>query len=125
METEIEKTKTEATLEESNWLKSELEEVSKTSFDGEQKPALKLEENKIVKMTIDFSEPFKKWIDSEEGTVKKIVPVRVGSADFVWWLNVKNPIYGDIIKKGSKGQTEFKVLQTGNKQTTRYTIVED
>jgi hypothetical protein len=38
---------------------------------------------------------------------------------------VKNPIYAQIIKKGAEGQTEFKVLQTGNKQTTKYTLVEE
>ena len=113
--------------EETNWLQQELEKVNETSFDGERKPALKLEENKIVKMTIDFSEPFQKWEDQdgENITIKKIIPVKVGEVEFVWWLNVKNPIYSEIIKKGAEGQTEFKVLQTGNQKTTKYTLVEE
>lgn len=125
METETKTTETEITPLEKSWIQKEAEELSKNAFDGEQKPALKLEEGKIVKMTIDFSEPFKKWTDTEDGTIKKIIPVKVGEVEFVWWLNVKNPIYAQIIKKGAEGQTEFKVLQTGNKQTTKYTLVEE
>jgi len=108
-----------------NWLNKELEDVKQNSFDGERKPALKLEENKIVEMTIDFSNPFEKWVDPENGAVKKIVPVKVGEAEVIWWLNVKNPIYGKIIELGSKGQTQFKVLQTGSQKNTKYTLVEE
>lgn len=115
----------EQKTEETNWLNKELEEVKNTAFDEDRKPALKLEENKIVKMTIDFTNPFEKWIDNENNTIKKIIPVKVGAGEFVWWLNVKNPVYSQIIEKGSKGQTEIKVLQTGNKQTTKYTLIED
>ena len=125
IETETEKTETETTPEE-NWMEKELEVLNENSqFDGERKPALQLEENKPVKMVIDFSEPFKKWTDSENDTVKKIVPVHVGAVDLVWWLNVKNPIYQQIIDKGSKGQVNFTVLQTGNKKTTKYILVEE
>ena len=47
---------------------------------------------------IDFSEPFKKWKDTENESMKKIIPVRVGEVDLVWWLNVKNPIYQQIME---------------------------
>ena len=117
----MEETETQKT----NWLQEEAEALKENAFDGERKPALKLEENKIVTMTIDFSEPFQKWTDSENGAVKKIIPVKVGEAELVWWLNVKNPIYGEIIKKGSEGQTVFKVMQTGNAKTTKYNLVEE
>lgn len=125
IETETEKIETETT-EDNSWIIEELEELKQNSpFDGERKPALQLEENRPVKMIIDFSEPFKKWTDTENNAIKKIIPVHVGEVDLVWWLNVKNPIYKQIIEKGSKGQTEFTVLQTGNKQTTKYILVED
>jgi len=108
-----------------NWLAKELEQVKETSFDGERKPALKLEENKITTMTIDFTNPFENWKDTENNSVKKIIPVTVGAVEFVWWLNVKNPIYHKIIELGVSGQTEFKVLQTGSQKNTKYTLVED
>ena len=78
-------------------------------------------------MTIDFSVPFQKWEDKEEGkvTVKKILPVKVGEVELVWWLNVKNPIYGEIIKKGAEGQTVFRVMQTGTQKNTKYNLVEE
>jgi len=116
---------TEEQTQDINWLAKELEEVKETSFDGERKPALKLEENKITTMTIDFSAPFENWKDTENDSVKKIIPVHVGEVDLVWWLNVKNPIYHKIIELGSKGQTQFKVLQTGTQKNTKYTLVED
>jgi len=125
MEIETEKIKTETT-EDKDWVNKELEELKEnSSFDGERKPALQLEENKTVKLIIDFSEPFKKWIDTENNSIKKILPVRVGEVDLIWWLNVKNPIYQQIIEKGASGQREFKVMQTGNKKTTKYLLVQD
>jgi len=74
-------------------------------------------------MTIDFSKKFDKW--SDDDVVKKIIPVKVGEVELVWWLNVKNPIYGEIIKKGVEGQTVFKVMQTGTQSNTKYNLVEE
>ena len=110
-----------------NWLKQEAETIKENAFDGERKPALKLEENKIVTIIIDFSEPFQKWETVEDGkkTVKKIIPLKVGEVELVWWLNTKNPIYAEIIKLGSEGQTEFKIMQTGNLKTTKYNLVKE
>lgn len=122
METEIE-TETET---EKTWIQEEAQALQQESFDGERKPALKLEENKVITIIVDFSEPFKKWTDPEDNkTIKKILPVKVGAVDLVWWLNVKNPVYAEIIKRGAKGQTEFKILQTGSKASTKYNIVEE
>ena len=117
-------TEEQTTEKKINWLDDELKEVKENSFDGERKPALVLEENKTIEMTIDFSKPFEKWDDVENKSVKKIIPIRVGEVDLVWWLNVKNPIYHQVIEKGVEGQTVFKVLQTGNKKTTKYILVE-
>lgn len=107
-----------------NWLQKEAEEMKNTAFDENRSPALKLEENKITEMVIDFSKEFDKWKDTESETIKKIIPVKVKGQDFVWWLNVRNPVYHQIIEKGLAGQTIFKVLQTGKQQTTKYTLVE-
>jgi len=117
----------ETETQNNDWLKQEAETLKESAFDGERKPALKLEENKLVTMTIDFAEPFQKWEDNSDGksTVKKIIPVKVGEVELVWWLNVKNPIYGEIIKKGAEGQTVFKVMQTGIQDKTKYNLVEE
>jgi hypothetical protein len=118
-----ETSKTEETKEQEDWLAKEIEENKGQAFDGEKLPALKLEENKITEIEVDFSKPFDKWT-AEDGVVKKIVPVVVKEEKFVWWVNVKNPIYSQILQKGEEGTNKFKILQTGNQQSTRYTIVE-
>jgi len=119
--------KEEKIVTKESWLDKELENIKENSYDGERKPALKLEENKTVTMTIDFSEPFQKWEDTTDGKTitKKIIPVKVGEVEFVWWLNVKNPVYGKLVELGSKGQTEFKVIQTGTQKNTKYILLED
>jgi len=117
----MEETETQKT----NWLKEEAKTLKENAFDGDRKPALKLEENKLVTMTIDFSEPFQQWIDKDNEAVKKIIPVKVGEVELVWWLNTKNPIYSEIIRKGSEGQTVFKVMQTGKDKKTKYNLVEE
>ena len=122
---EVETEKITSTEEQKNWIDKELEEIKETAFDGERKPALVLEENKTITMTVDFSKPFEKWNDTENNSIKKIIPVRVGEVDVVWWLNVKNPIYHKIVEKSLNGQTVFKVLQVGNKKATKYILQED
>lgn len=124
METE---TKTETIEEENvNWLKDELKEVEESStFTGEKLPALELPINKNTKFEVDASKPFQKWIDPVDKTVKKIIPVSQGENRFVLWINVKNPLYKQILDKLVSGQTKFNVFRTGEKQNTRYTLVED
>lgn len=122
-QTTTEAPKIEEVKKEENWLSKEIEENRGQAFDGEKLPALKLEENKITEIEVDFSKPFDKWT-ADDDVVKKIVPVTVNNEKFVWWVNVKNPIYSQILQKGEAGINKFKVLQTGTQQNTRYTIVE-
>lgn len=117
-------TETEKVVD-NNWLNEEAKNLKETSFDGERKPALKLEENKVVTINVDFSEPFQEWRDQENNSVKKIIPLTCKGEECVWWLNVRNPIYSQLIRKGAEGQTEFKILQTGSQKNTKYTIVEE
>ncbi len=124
---EKEPQKEEITSEKTNddsWISEELEQAKSSTFDGEKKPALKLEENKTVEMTVDFSKPFDKWDDTENKSTKAIIPVKVGEAELVWWLNIKNPIYAKILESGKNGKTTIKVLQVGDKQTTKYVIID-
>jgi len=117
----------ETEVQKSNWLEQEIENTKTQSFDGERLPALKLEESKIASIEIDFSKPFDKWEQVEDGktTIKKIIPVTFKGEKLVWWLNVRNPIYNQILQKGMQGQTQFKILQTGTQKNTKYTLIEE
>lgn len=106
-----------------NWMQKEQEELKDNAFDGERLPPLKLVEKEITRITVDFSKPFDKWVDQEKGTVKKLVPVEHNGEKKIWWLNVKNPIYSEVIDAGLLGQTELDILQSGFGEKTRYTLV--
>ena len=106
-----------------DWLNKELEDLSSEKAKIDRKPALKLEENKIYEMEIDFSKPWDKWTNPEDGNVKKILPVKYGGVDSVWFLNVKNPCYRQILELGAKGQRKFKIIRVGAAKATRYNLV--
>lgn len=119
---QTEKAKTETTT---NWLQEEAEQLKSNQFDGEKLPAMIFEENKNVTFKVDFSEKFEQWTDSTNGNVKAIIPVEHKGEKKILWLNMKNPLYTQLVIKGLEGTTEFKVLQVGSKKDTRYVIVED
>jgi hypothetical protein len=108
-----------------NWLDAEIAELttqSTTTF--EKLPSLKLTPNKIVEVTVDFSQPFQKWNDSIHKSTKAIIPVTSTGAKMNFWLNVKNPLYWQICNAGKLGKTQFKIIQTGTAQDTKYNLVE-
>lgn len=105
-----------------NWLLKEAEEVS-TSNSKERLEILKIEENKLYDLTVDFSKPFNKWVDPQTATVKKIIPVVHEGKQKVWFLNVKNPVYSEIIHLGLKGLFRFKITRTGKFKNTKYTLM--
>jgi len=105
-----------------NWLDEEIKTLNTNANFGEKLPALKLEEKKITEFTVDFSQPFNKYVNTD-GTIKKIIPVIHKGERKNLWLNVKNPLYGQLCEAGKKGQTVFKVSTTGTLKDTRYTIV--
>lgn len=106
------------------WLEQEQAELN--SFVGEKLPYMKFEENKVIEIEIDFSKPFQKWhntnIKGEEVT-KAIVPVTHAGTKKNWWLNIRNPIYKDVIHAGAAGQNKIKILQTGTQANTKYVLV--
>jgi len=109
-----------------NWMDDELEKINEGQ--EERIPSLILEENKVVNLTIDFTQSFKSWTEYEaDGNtikkIKKMIPVKVGEVELLWWVNVKNPIYTQILKAGTEGQNQFKILQTGKNENTKYSIV--
>ena len=106
-----------------NWLDEELKNTTTPTSDFEKLDSLKLEDGKIVTFSVDFTIPFNKWSDKENGTVKAIIPVTHKEVKKNLWLNVKNPLYGQLCQAGKNGQVVFKVSTTGTQNNTRYKIV--
>ena len=108
-----------------NWLNDEAKKFAQTK-DYETLPSLKLTPNVITEFVVDVSKPFQEW-DGEDAKGnpirKKIIPVNVAGVKMNFWLNVKNPLYSEIINAAAKGQTTFKVLQTGTQANTKYVLV--
>jgi hypothetical protein len=116
---------TDTPIKEYTWLETEAKAThTPTSTQFEKTESLKLEAGKIVKFTIDFSQPFKKWTN-EDNVTKAIIPVTHKEVKKNLWLNVKNPLYSQLCALGVKGQTEFRVSTTGTQKETKYTIVEE
>lgn len=111
-----------------NWVQEEKAELGtpiETVF--EKLPALKLLENKVTEITIDFSKKFDVWntIDLKGNPVKKaIIPVMHNGIKMNFWLNKKNPIYRELLEM-AEGKTELtvKVMATGQKEKTKYIVV--
>jgi len=120
----MDETKTQEMTQDNGWLKEEVENTAKQN-DFEELPSLKLQPNIITEITVDFSNPFQVWEGEQGGKqiVKKIIPITFGETKMNWWLNVKNPIYHEIVEAGIEGQTKFKVLQTGTQADTKYVSV--
>ena len=105
-----------------NWITEELNNLHEP-YGGERLPSLKLESGKITCFKVNFSEPFKTYkIDQ---LIKKIIPVQHEGTNKILWLNVKNPLYREIIELGFIGRTKFKIMTTGSNKDTRYTILND
>jgi hypothetical protein len=106
-----------------DWLAKEEETFKNANVNYEQLPSLKLVKDAIVEFDIDFTVPFQKWNDETNNTMKAIIPVSQNGIKMNFWLNIKNPLYADVIRAGRSGQTHFKVLQTGTAKQTKYTLI--
>jgi hypothetical protein len=113
----------EQTIPTIDWLEEETKNAQPTPT-GERLPALKLEVGKIMSFTVDFTNPFNKW-SATDGTVKALVPVTHKMEKKILWMNVKNPLYQEILRRGKAGQRLFKVSTTGTAKETRYALVEE
>lgn len=107
-----------------NWLIQEQSELTTSNTKQyETKPTLKLEENKVYDIEVDFSLPFEKWTDPTTGVVKKIIPVIYNGQKMNFWLNTRNPLYSSIIVRGNNGQRQFKIIRIGQAKATKYNLV--
>ena len=115
---------TQTSIPSKDWIKQELQDVG-GGFDGVRKPSLVLEENKITSFEIDLSEgPFPTY-RGEEGIVKKMIPVIHNGEKKTFWINVKNPVYRQLLKGLDSGKTSFKVTRIGSMNNTRYNLLEE
>tara|TARA_Y100000310_G_scaffold315737_1_gene366619 strand:+ start:7153 stop:7596 length:444 start_codon:yes stop_codon:yes gene_type:complete len=114
---QLEQQQTQAT----DWLEDE-EKTLSSGFDGEALPSLKLESGKITKFEVDFTLQFEKWQDRVNGITKAIIPVIHQGVKKNLWLNIKNPLYKDLIKAGRNGQSVFLVSTVGSQKETRYSL---
>lgn len=121
------KTQTMETTTQTNlsWLQQEATALAKNTTQYERLESLQLKDGTLVTFTIDASKPFEEWSEEKNGkvTVKKIIPVTHKGVKKNLWLNVKNPLYSQLIKKLLEGQLEFTVSTTGTQQDTKYTLV--
>lgn len=105
-----------------SWIDEEL-----TAYQEKDKLAnvlyLKFENNKVLKLTIDFTNKFEKKVDKFD-ELKAHIPVKENGVDKVWTLNTANPFYRELITLGKSGRTEFSIIKTGKGQDTRYSLVE-
>ena len=112
-------------IPETTWLEEEAKNLQTPQTPtGEILPSLKLESGKITKFKVDFSNKFNSWT-SPDGVVKAIIPVEHKGEKKNLWLNKKNPLYSDIVKRGTNGQTEFAVSTVGSQKDTKYTVVDE
>ena|SRR3989304_3307267 len=116
------------TTEQQTWTQQEMETLGvqqETIY--EKLPALKLQENKVTELVIDFSKKFEKYEalnDNKEKVVKAIIPVLYNGIRHNFWLNKKNPLYRELLTLGEgKDSVTVKIMQTGNQKNTKYIVV--
>lgn len=112
-----------------NWLEEEQKGLPATTQFVNRTSILEfLSEGKTVDLSFDLTKPFKTYPDQENKVTKKIIECVLHKEDgkiedVVWFLNVKNPVYSEILTKLKSGITRLKIKQTGTGKKTRYEIV--
>lgn len=108
-----------------SWLQQEAEQLKNTTGKYEELEALPLKDGTIVTFTVDTETPFGEYRKDENSPLKKIIKVTHKGVRKNLWLNVKNPLYKQIVDLLVTGQREFTVSTTGKQQDTRYTLVKE
>jgi len=108
-----------------NWIEEEVAKLENAKKElGNLPEGLVLKNGTLTEVEVDFSKKFEEWHDEENATMKAMIPVIQNGVKKTWWLNKRNPVYADVIRRGKAGQTKFKISTTGEKKQTRYAIVE-
>lgn len=114
------------TEEQTNWLDAELNSLVEHNETASTYPeSLKLIENKITEVEIDFSKQFEKKPNKMNPNTKQVlIPCKVAGKSYTFWLNVQNPLFRELLTQAKSGKSKFKILRTGKQKDTRYTLVE-
>lgn len=108
-----------------NWLDGEIKALGENKPAADYPESLKLVENKITEVEVDFSKPFEKKPNKmQPDKMQALIPVKVAGQARTFWLAVANPLYRQLCEAGKKGITKFKILRTGTQKNTRYSIIE-
>jgi hypothetical protein len=92
----------------------------------ERLPVLKFEERKVTTFKVDFSKKFDEFPNKfKEGETKVVIPVEQGGNKKVLFLNKRNPLLYQLYRKAKQGINEFKVIQIGIGEKTKYELLED
>lgn len=114
------------TMEQTNlsWLQQEEQQLQQNTTAYEKLESLQLKDGTMVTFTVDASKKFEEWKD-DKGTIKKIIPVLHKGVRKNFWLNVKNPLYRELISLLVKGELDFTVATTGTQKDTVYKLVKE
>ena len=117
----------------SNWLDEEAKSVDAQGDFGPKLPSPMFEDGKITIMNLNATKEFQKWTDPETKKTKAIISCTSdvdGKAQKCnWWVNLRNPIYKEIIHRckdaKDKSGVLVKILQSGTQDKTRYTLIKE
>ena len=104
------------------WIQNELNNMS-VREEFVKAPALKPKENVPFEIEVNTTKPFETWKSQDGLNTKKIILVKNEGEEKIWWLNPANPTYKELLQKLTKGETKFKLIQTGTQKNTRYVFI--
>lgn len=112
-----------------DWISEEEKAIGESNkSEYEELPSLKIEENKVTQLAIDFSvKPNTYTTQDDRGKliVKAIIPVIYKGQKYNWWLNKANPVYRKLLEKGKENPIfNVSIVRTGQQMNTRYAIVD-
>lgn len=114
------------TEQQTNWLDEEAKRLANEKHNFEDLPSLKLTPSVVVEIEVDASKPFEVWKGEDakgKPITKKIIPIVLNGSRMNFWLNVRNPVYRELIEGLKAGTKKFKILQTGTQANTKYVLV--
>lgn len=107
------------------WLNKETAKLESQKEQLKFPEPLILKQGTLAEIEVDFSNEFESYVDESNQSTKAIIPVKENGIAKTWWLNKRNPVYADLIRKGRNGQRKFKIATMGEKKSTRYSFVEN